>query len=64
MKRDFVSPKTKIIGRSNFHDLTQSTLQSNSSQLNEAGGTGGDENFLHDSFTKISSLSKKQMKKF
>lgn len=26
VKRDFVSPTTKIIGRSNFQDLTQSTL--------------------------------------
>lgn len=26
VKRDFVSPKTKILGRSIFHDLTQSTL--------------------------------------
>ena len=59
VKRDFVSPKTKIIGRSNFNDLTQSTLQSNRSEINEAGGTGSDENYLKESFTKLSTMSKK-----
>jgi hypothetical protein len=64
VKRDFVSPKTKIIGRANFNDMTQSTLQSNPSEINEAGGTGSDENYLQESFAKISSLSKRQLKKF
>ena len=59
VKRDFVSPKTKIIGRANFNDMTQSTLQSNPSEINEAGGTGSDENCLQESFAKISSLSKR-----
>lgn len=64
VKRDFVSPTTKIIGRAKYADLMHSTLQSNPSEINEAGGTGSDENYIQDSFAKISTLSKKQLKKF
>lgn len=59
VKRDFVSPKTKIIGRSNFQDLTQSTLQSISSRVNEAGGTGSDDRYQQDTINRIATLSKK-----